>query len=502
MVLAAMLFSIPQASADTTEDASTAQEQPPKFSLSGCSGFQMTRLQSWKVWGRQQSPRIYNNVVIDLIVDRTITPHFSIHAGVEGFMWFNTHPLLVGMQGQLQPALGENSAYLLQAENVFTFDEDNLLKIPNDVFRGEFHMGYFPYKYNPDVRNLGEYLFRSGTYPGWLRNTPFVPEARLAGLMIRTTAFDKWKNDILVTTEMEMYPFYDLSYSWISSINIGKILDIGGGVNLARFTPANSQLTTRKKDLNENTCPFYMKNLVTAPDTLIPGEVDTISGDTMFYTFTGTKVMGRLSIDLKGLLPEETASMFGKNDGIIYGEFAVLGLANQGDYYNKLSERIPVTFGVNIPRPTLLLYPFSLIDNKIVKSIYSVIDWIFKFDVLSIEGEYYTMPYPDDYRNQVQAMKQYVGGTPIPDNHIDWVEGGYSNTTDVSTNYNWAWYQHDSWKWSVYFKKTIGGHFAIIGQAARDHLRGMSNSLVGRDYDESLTKTTHWYWALRAISFW
>src|SRR5690606_5453929 len=30
---------------------------------------------------------------------------------------------------------------------------------------GALRIGYFPYKYNPDAKNLGEYLFRAGAYP-------------------------------------------------------------------------------------------------------------------------------------------------------------------------------------------------------------------------------------------------------------------------------------------------------------------------------------------------
>ena len=43
-------------------------------------------------------------------------------------------------------------------------------------------VGYFPYKYNPEARNLGEYLFRSGTYPVYLTNDYDFPLARVAGL--------------------------------------------------------------------------------------------------------------------------------------------------------------------------------------------------------------------------------------------------------------------------------------------------------------------------------
>ena len=39
--------------------------------------------------------------------------------------------------------------------------------------------GVFPFKYNPDVRNLGEYLFRTGSYPPIMMSTFDFPLARL-----------------------------------------------------------------------------------------------------------------------------------------------------------------------------------------------------------------------------------------------------------------------------------------------------------------------------------
>jgi len=40
--------------------------------------------------------------------------------------------------------------------------------------------GYFPFKYNSDVKNLGEYLFRTGTYPQYILNEFDFPLARAA----------------------------------------------------------------------------------------------------------------------------------------------------------------------------------------------------------------------------------------------------------------------------------------------------------------------------------
>jgi hypothetical protein len=47
--------------------------------------------------------------------------------------------------------------------------------------------GVFPFKYNPDVRNLGEYLYRTGTYPPTMSNTFDFPLARLTGFRLMST---------------------------------------------------------------------------------------------------------------------------------------------------------------------------------------------------------------------------------------------------------------------------------------------------------------------------
>jgi len=450
-------------------------KQEKSILLSGYAGLTVTRINSSKWYGNELQPQLYNNVVMGFSLAKPISKHFSLYAGIEGFLWFNTHPLIQGTFGQLQPAVGENTVYVSRAENVFTLSQDNFFNIPDNIFNAEIGLGVFTYKYNPDIRNLGEYMFRSGTYPGWLKTNFDATGATLTGIRISTTSFNIWKNDILITTEMQMYPLYDISYSWISCIKPHKTIEIGAGINLARFTPANDSLTTRKRDVFGFPTPFYLKNAQFIYDSLT-GTTDTIGGDTIYYTFKGIKLMSRLSLDIKGLFSENVNKIFGENDAKIYGELNILGLMNQGDYYNKLWQRIPITFGINIPT-------FRL------------------FDVLSCEFEYYRMPYPNNYRNQIMVMRQTYGGTPAPDNQIDYFNGYCYDPNNPDNSYNWDKYDKDSWKWSVYIKKSFGKNFAFVAQAARDHLRTMSNSLTARDYDEVLTLDKHWYFAIKTIGY-
>jgi hypothetical protein len=269
-----------------------------------------------------------------------------------------------------------------------------------------------------------------------------------------------------------MYPYYDMSLSWISSIKpFGKILDIGAGFDLSRFIPANDVYTTPRfeRNLKEISNIRY----VTKTDTASGLTVTDSLGDSLFYTYKGTKLMGRLTFDFKGFFPDFGAGIFGENDGKLYSEVAVLGLENQGvedpehnlhAYYDKLWQRIPLMFGFNIPT--------------------------FKFlDVLSLEAEYYRMPYPNDFGNQLRWSSPQQG-CPIPNDGL----GDYLRTI---TNI----YDTDSWKWSVYARKIFNNHFALILQAARDHSRTRSTYSLYADGEECLVKNVQWYWALKAVSF-
>ena len=67
-------------------------------------------------------------------------------------------------------------------------------------------LGYYPFKYNPQSTNLGEYLFRSGTYPGWLV-TGFehsIDRPKLEGVHVSHAIGStvRLKQDLIVSTEL------------------------------------------------------------------------------------------------------------------------------------------------------------------------------------------------------------------------------------------------------------------------------------------------------------
>lgn len=433
------------------------------FKPSGFGTLQMLRFVNWKYNGSDLGEQTTGNVVANLTLDFTSGKNWAYHIGMEGFVWYNTIPigLIHDFSTMMKPAW---SFYVHRADAEYFFGN-------SDDFKGELNVGYFPYKYNPEVRNLGEYLYRSGTYPGWLVTNFDWSTARLAGLRFGSDLFKVWHNDLMLTSETEMFPYYDVSLSWLTSVKpFGKVLDIGAGIDFARLFSANEGLTTPKfaRNLKE------IKNIQysTKTDPFSGQVVPDTTADSSYYTYRGTKLMGRLTFDFKGFLPDGGMGIFGENDGKLYAEAAVLGLENQGvadsahgvfAYYDNLSQRIPIMFGFNIPTCKIL-------------------------DVLAVEAEYYTMPYPDDYGNQLRWSSPQEG-CPIP-------ATGLGNYLRTQTNA----YDTDSWKWSVYASKTFNKHFMLIVQAARDHSRTRSTYALYEDGEEAFVKNSQWYWAIKAVS--
>lgn len=247
---------------------------------------------------------------------------------------------------------------------------------------------------------------------------------------------------------MEKYPFFDLTASWLPTIAIGSFAELGGGISLCRIIQNNSTLTQKEIAVN-----MYLENkrLSTAGDTI---------GDTAYYSFKGTKLMGRFSIDPKRFLWSGFRSRCKAEDGKVFAEIAVLGVENQGDYYQKIIERIPVMFGINIPT-------FGVLS------------------VLSCQFEYYETPYPNDYGTQLRYAQE---GIPIPTTG----QGDYTVAKGS--------YKHDNWKWSVYARRFFGNNFALVGQVSRDHWRTNTFDKSYKETEEALTSPKDWYWAIKAVS--
>jgi hypothetical protein len=113
--------------------------------------------------------------------------------------------------------------------------------------------GMFPFKYNPDAANLGEYLFRSGPYPGYLMTggngglTAIGDQfAVLQGFRANAHS-GNWNVDLLLTTETGLPPLYDWSLGLVGDYKIADgLVDIGAGAVMKRLIKINSKRTDVK----------------------------------------------------------------------------------------------------------------------------------------------------------------------------------------------------------------------------------------------------------------
>lgn len=387
------------------------------------------------------------------IVSLTYLSHtgenWNYYAGLKGILWwpFSTE---IGEPGTRTVRV-EPHISILKAQWEFGAGKE----------RSFIEFGFIPYKYNRDARNLGEYLYRSGTYPGDIVTTDgyqFMDHAYFDayGIHSRLKSLDGLiTHDLNLFSEAFIEPIGDITPAYELGIKTSRF-EIGAG---AAYNRGISYRPSKSRPMDENNLYIEVQADTTkgyayykGPFLGAPSEVrdDPAKPYAVLHRWTqrGLKLMARASVDLGDLLPEDLSS---PEDLRIYGELAVLGLENQPYYYDTLSQRIPVMMGINLPTFKLL-------------------------ELLSVQGEYYD----SKFNNVSQADRISV---PI------WTVANYE-TRDLDT------YNPSRWRWSVYGKKSLNRLLNVNFQVASDHLR-LRNVLSTRS-DYALTPNPKsWYYLLK-----
>jgi hypothetical protein len=323
--------------------------------------------------------------------------------------------------------------YLSRADLLYTVgDEENP--------RLAINAGYFPFKYNSEVRNLGEYLFRSGTYPQYLITNFDFPMARLMGVRAGGSLLGSLNWDVLLTTNVEWTAIGDPNLSALLSWKPTPLFELGLGGSWCSFLSSFGINQDKTSPMEEGNNYIY--------DSLM-----------YYYTFAGHKAMGRMTLDLKHLLPGR--DLLGEHDLKLYSEAAVLGVVNYPmsvdgyTQYDTLWQRIPVMAGFNLPT--------------------------FKFmDILNLEVEWFGNPYPNS-QNSIRFDNQ-----PVPLSS----QAGEKDPYYLNNH-------GDDWKWSVYGRKTFMNNFNITVQAARDHFHWFRLDYKGEDAKDALRKNDQWYYTFK-----
>ncbi|MBN1309254.1 MAG: hypothetical protein JXA18_15120 [Chitinispirillaceae bacterium] len=363
---------------------------------------------------------------VGLRLEAAVNGHLRVLVGGEA----QTHISFLRTEGNMNDAFTESRQprtlfSIRHGEGIFTIGNSARALL-------QVEAGFFPYKYNQEVRNLGEYLFRTYCYPASMVNEFDKPYADLTGIRIGGSVAagpGTMNADFLLTTSTRFWPFMNWSPALLVDYSIPRIFTIGAGVQFWNLIPVG---------VNNPRIGSWVGGSPTEPDSN--------------STFAGTKLMTRFSFDGKGLFPADApfVAMLGKDDLKLYGETAVLGWKNYpgpdstiDDGYEQRLWRVPFMFGINLPVFTVL-------------------------DLLSIELEYRESPYPNSIFYPVYRME------PKPADRQD----------------------HAQWKWSVYAGKNLGPHVGLVFQAARDHIMPQSTiqAVDYSDCTDVLLRKTDWWW--------
>jgi hypothetical protein len=418
-----------------------------------------------------KSPTTVSGMNGDLFMDKEVLSSFD--AGLKTFARIGTHTVgrfHLGLSMNYNVTTNAKTSVNLMPAVDLTMRK-NMINILDATLQSAWgvcgnrdtlmtELGLFPFKYNPQAQDLGEYLFRSGTYPGTLYSGFEVSDKiRLCGAHLSYTwnKFGRIRQDLFFTNELEQYPLHDFNLAYLATYSPGRPLEIGAGICFAHLLTLDERRTTPWNDT------------VTFPKSRRPAptiyrwiaSVDTVTYDTVPYTFRGIKTVARITLDPIWFL-RSPGSLFGKEECKIYGEGAILGVKDYAVWYEHITERMPAMFGIVVPT-------FKL------------------FDVLSVEAEYCASPYLNT------PYFVWTQRSPIP-----------FTSTGISDLDTWQRRDNNHWKWSVYGSRKINAKLRLSAQVASDHLSEMQYtgpvpSYVG--YREVVPRTQDWYYMLRAMIY-
>ena len=407
-----------------------------------------------------RTPRVdkelHNRATVWLLQEARLAEHASLFLGVGGGYFF-VFPRSKGNPWAHSQRSGFGLTDAHAEFGMYQRGQDELLRLK---------IGIFNYKYNEDARNLGEYLYRSWTYPTILQTGGVLQNINSAFMQLNgvaaSTKIGGFQNDLMLTIQSSHAPVYALSLADIISYNIGGILTVGGGFMFDNFySPSEDAVTPQIPDnlyytvVGGDSLPLgdqlAKKRLDKLKQNLLVAGNDTVITDSGYYTFAGQKMMVRASLSLGKLMP----SLFAEHELRLYGEAILMGLKDYPTFYAKKMDRVATMVGFNLPTFHLL-------------------------DLFSVEWEYCPNPFPNAY------IQYYEGdGTATPPGSVqDLRIGDFPNINTIHS---------DDVKWSIYAKKQVYEKFALYAQVARDHLRIM-DQWGNTDHDDFLPNRNHWYW--------
>ena len=382
--------------------------------------------------------------------------------------------------------------------------------------------GIFNYKYNENSRNLGEYMFRSWAYPGFIQTGNAFGyvgnnSVNLTGLKLSQT-LGMFSHEVLVTLETEMTPIYDLNLTYMARINYQNMLKIGGGVQISRalsnFDPPT--MTAHYFEVDGISYPFddksggivgtdYYSRLQEGIREKLNSTTLSAADSVSWDKRCNCEPEGSKSNSLSSADSAQLAKEFASAERALVVIDSVKGLlpANRPKMHDLTAQAIkPVLYfsfdhkyliGSNVfgPKDLIIYGEAAILGVKNYPVYYKdrmertpmMVGFnlpAFKLlDVLSLEAEYYPSRLLPAYATTNSGGYQQV---PVP-----YFETGYYPT-------DW---DKDNWKWTVYAERTLVRGVTLSAQAASDHARSWDWASFGKTNWEMYTTPSDWYWAMK-----
>lgn len=404
-----------------------------------------------------------NRTYVDVTLAQQLDERNFISVGVGGIFWKSFEKAESDPEGKvIHFGPGISNAYLKYKIS----DKLNLTT------------GYFPYKYNPSARNLGEYLFRTEAYPAiiytggwsWMNSASY----NAVGLKLSYEG-ETFQHDLGLFGEYFNAPIYDMTPMYVATWKPAAGFTWGAGIALHRFlspeikmrreltkerlyyenfyVPGNTDTTggkavrpARRVSMLKEDVEALSGNEFQSADSLykLAQNADTVSKSIKFDN-KAVKVMTHATLDFNGLFGLD-AQRVGPFE--LYGELAVLGFKNYGLFYTKVTQRMPYMLGVSIPT-------FGLLDH------------------LSIEYEVFKNP-------NIESL------------------GSTFDVLDLAPdiNYRYKEFPKDDTKWSVHASRNLTSFLSLFVQVANDHMR-LKDKYARPEFIPITNAPKDWYWLTR-----
>ena len=403
-----------------------------------------------------------------LTTSATVDKKLDFYMTIGGLFWYPVSPMETSAERLVRfgPGVG-------QAQAIYSFGD------PAQP-AAKLQVGLFPMKYT-DATNLGEYLYRSGTYPGslvtggwsYLNSANYLAQG---ARFVVPTFGGKLTHEFTVFMERDYEPTSDFSPGYLVTYKPASFIEFGAGVVWAHALSLNPDRLAPNKTHEDTLFNGYSKrtnrpmNVVGKPNM---SHIDTLTMTTPadsigFYTFKGFKAMGRVSLNVGSLLGWKPAY---SGDFKVYSEIALLGIEDQPYYYDDKTERMPIMAGISLPT-------FGLLDK------------------FACEVEYHKSRFPNTvgapfYSSLPLPLNDNGGGQVSPYSYdLDSYSGAKRDSVSDAL-------KEDDWHWSVYASRKITDGINLYAQVASDHQRHPTGPEVKPSLEPPTVKPSDWYYVIR-----